>query len=52
MTYQLIGACLPQGCAIVFPDYLETCRDHVREQSELAEEEYDAFEQRCERSPP
>ena len=37
----------PVGCAIIFPDFLETCRDHVREQG-LEEAEYESFEQQCE----
>ena len=42
----------PVGCAIVFPGFLETCRDHVRTQAGLEEAEYESFEQQCERSPP
>ena len=41
----------PVGCAIIFPDFLETCRDHVRQQAGLEEAEYESFEQQCERSP-
>ena len=42
----------PVGCAIIFPEFLETCRDHVRAQVGLEEAEYESFEQQCERSPP
>ena len=37
----------PVGCAIVFPAFLETCRDHVREQAGLEEAEYEEFETLC-----
>ena len=38
----------PVGCAIVFPGFLETCRDHVREQAGLEGADYESFEQQCE----
>ena len=41
----------PVGCAIVFPAFLETCRDHVREQAGLEEADYESFEQQCECPP-
>ena len=37
----------PVGCAIVFPEFLETCRDHVREQAGLEEAEYEDFMALC-----
>jgi len=41
----------PVGCAIVFPQFLETCRAHVQEQalqvSALQEAEYEEFEALC-----
>ena len=42
----------PVGCAIIFPSFLETCRDHVREQAGLEEADYESFEQQCECSHP
>ena len=38
----------PVGCAIIFPEFLETCRDHVRAQAGLEEADYESFEQLCE----
>ena len=37
----------PVGCAIIFPDFLETCRDHVSAQEDLVEEDFEAFEEDC-----
>ena len=37
----------PVGCAIIFPSFLETCRDHVRDQAGLEEAEYETFETLC-----
>ena len=37
----------PVGCAVVFPAFIETCRDHVREQAGLQEEDYESFETLC-----
>lgn len=37
----------PVGCAIVFPEFLETCRDHVRGQTELDEADFEGFESLC-----
>ena len=37
----------PVGCAIVFPEFLETCRDHVSAQEDLVEEDFEAFEEDC-----
>ena len=35
------------GCAIVFPQFVETCRDHIRDQPELNEPEFEQFEETC-----
>jgi hypothetical protein len=41
----------PVGCAIVFPEFLETCRDHVAEHEatdpSIVVAEFEAFEQQC-----
>ena len=41
----------PVGCAIVFPEFLETCRDHITEHeatdSAIIVAEFEAFEQQC-----
>ena len=44
---QDIPSTCPVGCAIVFPAFLETCRDHVRQQAGLEEAEYEEFETLC-----
>ena len=31
--------------AIVFPQFVETCRDHIREQTALNEDDFETFEQ-------
>ena len=33
--------------AIVFPQFVETCRDHIREQTALNEDDFETFEQLC-----
>ena len=33
--------------AIVFPQFVETCRDHIREQTALNEDDFESFEQLC-----
>ena len=35
------------GCAIVFPQFVETCRDHIRDQPELNEPDFEIFEEMC-----
>ena len=35
------------GCAIVFPQFVETCRDHIRDQPELNEPDFEEFEETC-----
>ena len=47
--YDSMYACIriQVGCAIVFPEFLETCRDHVRLEPGLNEEEYEDFEREC-----
>ena len=35
------------GCAVVFPQFVETCRDHIRDQPELNEPEFEEFEETC-----
>ena len=45
---QDIPSTCPVGCAIVFPDFLETCRAFVQEHVDLEEADYEAFEQECE----
>ena len=41
----------PVGCAIVFPEFLETCREHVVEHeatdTSIVVAEFEAFEQQC-----
>ena len=37
----------PVGCAVVFPAFLETCREHVRAEAQLDQEEFEQFEQDC-----
>ena len=41
----------PVGCAIVFPEFLETCRDHVEEHAEtnpnIVVADFEAFEHEC-----
>ena len=41
----------PVGCAIVFPEFLETCREHVAEHEAtdptIVVAEFEAFEQQC-----
>ena len=41
----------PVGCAIVFPEFLETCRDHITEHeatdSAIIVADFEAFEQQC-----
>ena len=41
----------PVGCAIVFPEFLETCREHVAEHEatdpNIVVAEFEAFEQQC-----
>ena len=37
----------PVGCAVVFPEFLETCREHVQTQTTLNEPDFEAFEQQC-----
>ena len=37
----------PVGCALVFPEFLETCRDHIREQDALMESDFESFERQC-----
>lgn len=41
----------PVGCAIVFPEFLETCREHVAEHeatdSTIVVADFEAFEQQC-----
>jgi hypothetical protein len=43
---QPIPQTCPVGCAVVFPDFLEVCRDHL-EQDGMDVHEFDAFEQGC-----
>ena len=37
----------PVGCAVLFPEFLETCRAHVQEQAGLQEADYEEFETLC-----
>ena len=38
----------PVGCAIVFPRFMETCRDHIAEvEAQSVAEDFEAFEQEC-----
>jgi hypothetical protein len=37
----------PVGCAIVFPEFMETCRGHMGNHPELPLAEFEAFEQTC-----
>lgn len=37
----------PVGCAIVFPEFFETCADHVTQTSGLDEQEFATFEREC-----
>jgi len=44
---QPIPQTCPVGCALVFPEFLETCRDHLAEQDGMDVAEFDAFEHGC-----
>eukprot|EP01045_Picozoa_sp_COSAG04_P000494 COSAG04_NODE_11_length_42922_cov_38.819700_30_plen_228_part_00 len=44
---QDIPSTCPVGCAIVFPEFMETCRSHVQEQDALELADYEGFETRC-----
>ena len=37
----------PVGCALVFPEFMETCRDHVLDNPQLNDADFDAFERLC-----
>ena len=37
----------PVGCAVVFPAFVETCRDHIHEMSHLDESEFEQFASDC-----
>ena len=37
----------PVGCALVFPQFLETCRPHIKQQTTLNLAKFDAFEKKC-----
>jgi hypothetical protein len=37
----------PVGCALVFPQFLETCRAHINQQTTLSTAKLDAFEKKC-----
>ena len=37
----------PVGCAVLFPEFVETCRAHVQEQAGLQEADYEEFETLC-----
>ena len=37
----------PVGCAIVYPEFIETCRAHIHEQAALQEADYEEFEELC-----
>ena len=40
------NAC-PVGCAIVFPEFMETCREHMDAHAEISLPEWEAFEESC-----
>eukprot|EP01046_Picozoa_sp_COSAG06_P020571 COSAG06_NODE_1511_length_9233_cov_3.730896_1_plen_241_part_10 len=44
---QAVPNTCPVGCAVVFPEFLETCRDFVRAEATLDEAEFEQFEQEC-----
>ena len=37
----------PVGCALVFPEFLETCRDYIQTETSLDETAYESFEVSC-----
>jgi hypothetical protein len=37
----------PVGCALVYPQFLETCRTHIKQQTTLDETKFNAFEKKC-----
>jgi hypothetical protein len=37
----------PVGCALVFPQFLETCRVHIKQQTTLDVAKFEGFEKRC-----
>ena len=44
---QAVPNACPVGCAVVFPEFLETCRDFIRSEAALDEAEFERFEQDC-----
>jgi hypothetical protein len=37
----------PVGCALVFPEFMETCRTHIKQQTTLDGPKFEAFEKKC-----
>jgi hypothetical protein len=37
----------PVGCAVVFPEFLETCREYIRREEPLVEADFESFEREC-----
>ena len=37
----------PVGCAVVFPEFLEACRDHIQIEDSLEEADFELFETEC-----
>eukprot|EP01046_Picozoa_sp_COSAG06_P016225 COSAG06_NODE_1067_length_10841_cov_235.349283_6_plen_105_part_00 len=46
-TGQDVPETCPVGCALVFPEFMETCRDHVLDNPQLDDADFEAFERRC-----
>jgi hypothetical protein len=37
----------PVGCALVFPEFLETCRDHIKTVFKKSAKDFETFEKKC-----
>ena len=37
----------PVGCVVVFPEFLETCREYIRQEELLVETNFESFEREC-----
>ena len=47
LTLPFAGFAAAVGCALVFPEFLETCRDHVHEYPDMMIADFEAFESDC-----
>eukprot|EP01047_Picozoa_sp_COSAG01_P048850 COSAG01_NODE_4788_length_4743_cov_45.744832_2_plen_830_part_00 len=44
---QPVPSTCPVGCALVFPEFLETCRTHIKQQKTLQIARFEGFEKKC-----